>query len=274
MAKRRKRAGGKKRRVGASRRRRRNPATPIRGRRGRMAKPANSNARRTRRRARKSTRRYSRKSGSRNVFQVKSPRGRTRSYPRRNKHGRTLGHVRGWPSSRRRNNGASGLLVGLTALGAGVLVSVAASYLIDAGTTAAAAGGTTNPNAPMIVDGILIGMAAAAAYWIPSPAVVGGVVTGLLLIPAAKLIYTLIPSLASAQSVANQESTVPNPTVTLTGMADMGRMRALHQARRFGSLHDVNRFGAPPPAIGTLHRGGMGTLHGGAGEQLNALARK
>jgi len=195
-----------------------------------------------------------------------------RTYRLRNKHGRRLGHVRGWRA--RRVNGSSGLMVGAIALGVGVLASVAASYVLDT-----ISGGQTSATlTPAVQDGILIALAGAAAWFIPNPAIVGGVVTGLLLIPAAKMIYSAVPSLASASAGSNPEAILGTPSAgtqsaipsstsgiasvpgTLTGMG------AMHQRKLWGALHE-------PGYMGALHAPGfvgMGAMHQ-EGQLLSAL---
>jgi hypothetical protein len=169
-----------------------------------------------------------------------------RTYRLRNKHGKRLGHVRGWRA--RRVNGSSGLMVGAIALGVGVLASVAASYLIDQ---------TLSTQSTTVQDGVLVSLAGLAAWFIPSPAIVGGVVTGLLLVPAAKMIYAAIPSLATPNSTnpegvgATSSQTAASSTSSTSGIASvpgtltgLGAMRALQSANQWGALHRPGRIGA------------------------------
>lgn len=186
----------------------------------------------------------------------KGQHARARTYQVRNKHGKPKFHVRGWRA--RRANGTSGLVVGAIALGVGVLASVAASFLIDQ---------ALSTQSSTVQDGALLALAGAAAWFIPNPAIVGGVVVGLLLVPAAKLIYGAVPSLASTnagnpeQVLQTAVSTTPGiATVpgTLTGLGALHRPRmgALHAAGfgGMGALHDMGE---------ALAAGSMGSMRGG-----------
>ena len=228
MAKRRKKSGSPRRRkVGAHRRRRRNPsvatAYPTGGgaRTGGTHRPRRHKAKR---KGRARARRYT--SGSHKGRRIQT-------YKVRNRHGKSLFHVRGWRAHRA--NGSSGLMVAAIAVGAGVVTSIAASFLLDQLSSS-----VTSLQSSSMQDGVLLGLAGLAAWFIPNPAIVGGVATGLLLIPLAKLVYSAVPSLASSNSYNPQ-----NPSVTMTGM--------------YGSLH--RPLGSLHRPIGALHRA-IGSLHG------------
>jgi hypothetical protein len=224
MAKRRKKSGSPRRRkVGAHRRRRRNPsvatAYPTGGgaRTGGTHRPRRHKAKR---KGRARARRYT--SGSHKGRRI-------RTYKVRNRHGKSLFHVRGWRAHRA--NGKDGLMAAAIAVGAGVVTSIAASFLLDTLSTS-----VTSLQSSTYQEGVLLVTAGLAAWFIPSPIVAAGVATGLLLIPLAKLVYSAAPSLASTYSY-NPE----NPSVT---------MQSLH--RPIGSLHRP---------LGSLHRA-IGSLHG------------
>lgn len=142
---------------------------------------------------------------------------RARTFPYRNKHGKMLGHVRGWRA--RRANGTSGIVSAAIAVGVGLLTSVAAGYLINAGSSSISA-----LQSSATQDVILLGLAAAAGYFVPNPAIAAGMATGLLLVPLAKQVYAAVPQ--------------------LTGFSNVATLNALHRPA-LGSLHR--------PMLGSLH---------------------
>jgi hypothetical protein len=160
-------------------------------------------------------------------------------------------HVRG-RSAHRRKNPSDTLMGAAIAVGVGVLTSVAASYLLDTLSTS-----VTSLQSSTYQDGVLLVGAGAAAYWVKNPAIAAGIATGLLLIPAAKLVYSVFPSLASANTYNPQ-----NPSVTMTSlhapMSSLHRpMGSLH--RPMGAVFDLGEGSSPFNAfgddMGALNRG-------------------
>jgi hypothetical protein len=203
----------------SSRRRRRNPATaayPTGGGATAAAYPTGGGVRavpKKPRKPRKSPKRARRYVASRGRGQH----ARARTYPYRSKHGKMLGHIRGWRA--RRANGTSGIVSAAIAVGVGLLTSVAAGYLINAGSSS-----ITALQSSTTQDVILLGLAAAAGYFVPNPAVAAGMATGLLLVPLAKQVYASVPQ--------------------LTGFSNVATLNALHRPA-LGSLHR--------PMLGSLH---------------------
>jgi hypothetical protein len=211
---------------------------------GRVAKRAAVRARAARKAHRKPGRRIRHR---RARYVTRTPRGLMRTYKVRNRHGKPLFHARGWRAHKK--NPASGLLTCAIAVGVGTLVSVAASYVLD---TVLSTQSTT------IQTGFLVVLAGAACWFIPSAAVAAGVATGLLLIPAAKLVYSYIPSLVAPAPMFQlaASSTTPASTSTSGAMSALHNLKALHQ-RRMAALH------APVYSMAALRTGRYQALNFG-----------
>lgn len=207
-------------------------------------------ARRTRRRshAKRRTHRGRRFVASRGRGQRK----KAKTYRVRNRHGKPLFHVRGW-RARRKNPGSQGLMEAAVAVGAGVLASVAVSYVVDK---------FLSTQSATVQTGVLVAVAAAGAFLIPSATIAAGVATGLLLIPISQKVYAALPSLSNPAPAANTTTPAASTTPAATGTSGLGAIhRRIHNThgRTFGSLH-MGLLHLPQKRMGSLH---MGSLHMG-----------
>lgn len=213
--------------------------------------------RRTKRRAGSSSAGVRRPGRSRRRYAVGT--GPVRDYKRRGR-----GYVRG--RAMRRVNGLGAFASAGIALLAGVAVSVAAGFLIDS---------ALSTQTSTVQDGALLAVAAGSVYFIKNPVIAAGVATGLLLIPAAKLVYSLLPSLASANA-SNPEN--PNAmaaavaaATTTTTTAGLGALHRRDGLFGMGSLHLGDEMVA---GMGSLHREGMLTQRfASSGGQMSSSDR-
>lgn len=231
--------------MAAKRRRHKRARHHRKHRRNASAAPTASNPRRRRHRAkRRNPRRYVARTG----------RGRRmRTYRVRNKHGKRLFHVRGY-RARRKNPGTGGLVAAAVAVGVGLLASVATSYVVDTFLSSQSA---------MVQTGVLVAVAGGAAFFLPNhPALAAGIATGLLLVPLAKQVYTIFPSLANPMPAT---PTASNPQIInppAPGAA--ASLSALH--RGMGRLHGMGKlayYKKPNRANHRLNALHMGSLHMG-----------
>ena len=157
-----------------------------------------------------------------------------RVYQLRNRHGKKLYHVKGF-RARRVNPSVSGLVTAGVAVAVGLAASVLASYGID----------TLLANkSPAVQNSVLVALAAGTAFFVPYPAIAAGVATGLLVVPLAKALYKVFPSLANPSPAPS--AALP-PAVTITGgpstadVTSTAAMSALHMqalhARGIAALH-------------------------------------
>jgi hypothetical protein len=241
----------KRRRHGKRRNKRRNPGATT-------ASVSNPRRRRRKHRAHKRTHRTHKRTHARTRARRRNPgrryaasrgpgqRKRARTFVHRNRHGRRLGHIRGWTAHRRKNPSADGILAAAIAVGVGLIATVVVGYAVDV---------MLASQSPAIQTSVLVAIAAGSALFLPThPALAAGIATGLLIVPLSKQVYTWFPALANPAPLATP--VVPSPT---TAAAAAGSPAA--------TLASTMVPATTAAAMSALHMGKMHPRH----KQLRAL---
>jgi hypothetical protein len=201
-----------------------------------------------------------------------------RTYRLRNKHGRRLGHIRGY-RARKKNPSADGIVAAAIAVGVGLVASVVVGYAVDT---------MLSTQTPGVQTGVLVALAAGSAFFLPThPALAAGIATGLLLVPLTKQVYTWFPALANASPATQAPVLSPTTAATAASTTTIGttdpaslaaasgmsalHMRALHMrgmgkaARMHKQLNGVTNTRSPWGMQGLHMNGGgvagMSALH-------------